>query len=49
MTIFDQFRRENSNTPIFLRLKKVNFDNKIKIDHFKAFQEFVGFGQKMNL
>ena len=46
MTIFDQFRRENSN---FSPLKIVNFDTKIKIDHFQAFQEFVVFEQKMDL
>ena len=47
MTIFNQFRRENSNTfLIFLPLKIVNFDSKIKIDHFLAFQEFVIFGPK---
>ena len=33
MTIFDQFRRENSN---FSPLKIVNFDTKIKIDHFSS-------------
>ena len=46
MTIFYQFRRENSNNSKFLPIKIVNFDTKIKIDHFQAFQEFVVFGQK---
>ena len=46
MTTFDQFWRENSNISNLLPLKIVNFDTKIKIDHFQAFQEFVVFGQK---
>ena len=35
MTIFDQFRRENSNAfRIFSPLKIINFASKIEIDHF---------------
>ena len=49
MTIFDQFRRENSNISNFLPLKIVNFDTKIKIDNFQAFSELLVFGQKMDL
>ena len=30
-------------------LKTVNFDTKIKIDHFPAVHEFVVFGQKMDI
>ena len=43
MTIFDHIRRKNSNIS---PLKIVNFDTKIKIDHFQAVQEFVVLGQK---
>ena len=46
MTIFDQFRRENSNILNFLPLKIVNFDTEIKMSIFQDFQEFVVFGQK---
>ena len=46
MTIFDQFRRENSNISIFLPLKIFNFDPKLKLTIFQAFQEFVIFGPK---
>ena len=45
MTIFGQFRRENSIISI-LPLKIVNFGTKIQID---TFQDFVVFGQKMDL
>ena len=49
MTLFDQFRREKFKYFDFLPLKTVNFDTKIKIDHFPAVHEFVVFGQKMDI
>ena len=45
--IMDQFMREYSNN--LLSLKIANFDTRIKIKHFQAFQEFVIFEQKMEL
>ena len=43
MTIFDQFRRENSNISTFVLLKIVNFDTKIRIDHFSSFWRICSF------
>ena len=46
MTIFDQFRRENSNIFIFYLLKIVNFFTKIKIDHFSSCSRICKFWSK---
>ena len=40
---FDQFRRENSNISNFSPLELVNFDTKIKIDHFSSFPSICSF------
>ena len=46
MTIFDQFRRENSSFSNFLPLKTVNFGTKIKIDTFSSFSRICSFWTK---
>ena len=46
MTIFDQFRRENSNISNSLLLKKVNFATKIKIHHLWSFSRICSFWTK---
>ena len=46
MTIFDQIRRENSNISNVLQLKIVNFDTKVKIDHFSSFSRIFSFWTK---
>ena len=46
MTIFDQFRHENSNISTFLPLKLVNFDTKVTMDHFSSFSRIFSFGDK---
>ena len=49
MTIFDQFRRQNSNISNFLPIKFVNFDTKIKVDHFSSSSRICSFWAKMDL
>ena len=46
MTIYDQFRRENSNISNCLPLKIVNFETKIEIDHFSSFSRICSFRTK---
>ena len=47
MTIFNEFRCENSNAfRFFLPLKKVDFDTKIKVDHFSSFSRICIFWTK---
>ena len=49
MTIFDQFRRENSNMSTFFTPKMSQFWDKIENWQFFKFQEFVVFRPKMYL
>ena len=46
ITIFDQFRHENSNISTFLPLKLVNFDTKVTMDHFSSFSRIFSFWDK---
>ena len=46
MTIFDRFRRENSNISNFLPINKVNFDTKIKNRPFFKLFRICRFGTK---
>ena len=48
MTIFDQFRRENSNEfRFFLPLKEMSNDTKIKIAQISSFSRICSFCSKM--
>ena len=47
MTIFDQFRRENSNISKFFSCQKKSiFTQKMKIEHFSSFSNFCIFWTK---
>ena len=46
MTLFDQFRRGNSNILIFIPLKIVIFETKIKNDSFASFSRILSFWTK---